>query len=121
MDVCYAYLLIPVFHNKNKIKYSGPYNVGPLRKKSINVHNLTKMLIKEFKIDYKIYIKKENYIESKYLFLNSNKIKKKLKWKPSINISKSIKNIATWYKNYFKKKNLLKISNIQIKDYFYYQ
>ena len=121
MDVCYAYLLIPVFHNKNKMKYSGSYNVGPLRKKSINVYNLTKKLTKEFKIDYKIHIKKENYIESKYLFLNSNKIKNKLKWKPSINISKSIKNIAIWYNDYFKKKNLLKISNIQIKNYFYYQ
>ena len=121
LDVCYAYLLIPIFHNKNKFKYSGPYNVGPLRKKSINVNNLTKILMKEYKMDYKILKKKNNYIESKYLFLNSNKIKKSLKWKPSMNIYKSIKNIANWYKNYHDKKNLIKITNLQIKEYFNFQ
>ena len=121
LDVCYAYLLIPIFHYKNKIKYSGPYNVGPLRKKSISVYKLTKMLIKELKINYKIFVKKEKYRESKYLFLNSNKIKKKLNWKPYINISKSIKNLACWYNDFFQKKNLIKITNSQIKDYFNHQ
>ena len=79
LDVCYAYLLIPIYHNINKKKYSGPYNVGPLNKRSLNVYNLTKLLTKELGVKYKIKVKKNNFIESKHIFLNSNKIIKKIK------------------------------------------
>ena len=119
LDVCYAYVLIPIYHYKNKKKYSGPYNVGPLKRTSFKVSQLTKLLIKDFGVNYKIKLKKQKFTESKNLFLNSKKINKKLKWKPYFNIYMSSKNIVEWYKVYFNKKNLFKITNYQIKNYFY--
>ena len=75
LDVCYGYLLIPIFHYKNKVKYSGPYNVGPFEKKYINVLNLTKKFSKVIGKKYKIKVRKIKFIESRLLLLNSQKIK----------------------------------------------
>ena len=90
-----------------------------MKRTSFKVSQLTKLLIKDFGVNYKIKLKKQKFTESKNLFLNSKKINKKLKWKPYFNIYMSSKNIVEWYKVYFNKKNLFKITNYQIKNYFY--
>ena len=118
LDVCYAYLLIPIFHYKNKDKYCGPYNVGPFEKKYINVLNLTKKFTKIIGKSYKIRIKKNNFTESKLLLLNSKKIKKLLKWSPLYNFEKSIYSTAIWYKEYLEKKDIKKFTYLQIQNYF---
>lgn len=117
-DVCTAYLLIPIFHYKNKMKYSGPYNVGPNNKKLLNVSKLTTLFLNCFNSEYRIYKRKLNFIESKYLFLNSNKIKKNLFWRQKYSIVKSLVVTAEWYKNYLKKRNVYHFSNNQICKYF---
>ena len=58
---------------------------------------------------------------SNLLSLNSNKIKRELKWLPYYNIKKSIEMTANWYKNFLLKKNLYKFSNNKIKSFFDYQ
>lgn len=117
-DVCKGYLLIPPHHYKNKKYYSGPYNIGPLSKKFMNVSNLTKNFIKFF--DDKIIIKKKKsrFVESKYLLLNSNKIKTKLKWKPKYSVYDSLKLSSDWYLAYLKKKDISEFSYFQIKKFF---
>jgi dTDP-D-glucose 4,6-dehydratase len=50
--------------------------------------------------------------------LKSKKAISKLKWLPKYNINQTIRYTTDWYKNYFKKKNLLKFSQTQIKNYF---
>ena len=118
LDVCYAYLLIPVFHYKNSKKYNGPYNVGPLDKKFINVFNLTKKFTTMIGRKYKIKYKKQKFIESKLLLLDSNKIKNLLKWSPTYDLDKGIKISASWYKSYLKKEDIRKFTDKQIKNYF---
>ncbi len=118
LDVCYAYLLIPLFHYKDKKKYSGPYNVGPSSKKIVNVLNLTKKFTSIICKNFKINFKKDKFIESKLLILSSKKIYHLLKWSPSYNFEKSILKTALWYKNYLNKKNIKEFSFLQIKDYF---
>ena len=118
LDVCYAYILIPFFHYKNKNKYSGPYNVGPPEKKKLNVLNLTLLFLKHLGSNLKIKKKKIKYIESKQIFLDTSKIKRKLKWKQKLNNEISLKITAQWYKNYLKKKEILKETNKQINNYF---
>ncbi len=121
LDVCYAYLLIPIFHYKNKNKYNGPYNVGPFEKKLINVKALTKKFLFILGKKYKIQTKKEKFVESKLLVLNSNKIKKTLKWKPMYNFTTSIEKTAEWYKNFLEKRDMRKFTDMQIKNYFFNQ
>jgi UDP-glucose 4-epimerase len=50
--------------------------------------------------------------------LNSNKSKKTLNWRPKYNLEESIKLISFWHKEFLAKKNILKISQKQILDYF---
>ena len=118
LDVCYGYLLIPIFHYKNKVRYSGPYNVGPFEKKYINVLNLTKKFSKVIGKKYKIKVRKIKFIESRLLLLNSQKIKKLLKWFPLYNFDKSIYVTALWYKYYLEKKDIKKFTYSQIENYF---
>jgi CDP-glucose 4,6-dehydratase len=118
LDVCYAYLLIPIYHYRNTNKYIGPYNVGPSNKKFVNVLDLTRKFTLILGKHYKIKFKKKRFIESKLLLLDSKKINKLLKWSPSYNLEKSIKNTALWYKNYLEKKNIKKFTDLQIKNYF---
>lgn len=118
LDVCLAYILIPIFHYKNKKKYSGPYNVGPSQKIKLNVLNLTKLFIKNLGYEFKIVKKKTKFIESKQIFLEIQKIKKFLNWKPLMNYQLSIKLTADWYKNYLKKKDIVKTTFYQINNYF---
>ena len=119
LDVCYAYLLIPIFHYKSKKKYSGPYNVGPSNKRLINVLSLTKKFTSIVGIKFRISFKKKNrFTESKLLVLSSKKIFNLLKWSPLYNFEKSILKTALWYKNYLDKKNIKEFSETQIKNYF---
>ena len=73
LDVCLAYILIPIFHYKNRKKYSGPYNVGPSQKIKLNVLNLTKLFIKNLGYEFKIVKKKTKFIESKQIFWRHKK------------------------------------------------
>jgi hypothetical protein len=50
--------------------------------------------------------------------LNSDKSKKKLNWKAKYNLAESIKLISLWHKEFLAKRNILKISQKQIIDYF---
>ena len=119
LDVCYAYLLIPIFHYKNKRKYSGPYNVGPSNKKLVNVLSLTKKFTSIIGTNFKIKIKKQDkFTESKLLVLSSKKIFNLLKWSPFYNFEKSILKTGLWYKNYLDKKNIKEFTETQIKNYF---
>ena len=119
LDVCYAYLLIPIFHYKNKKKYSGPYNVGPSIKRLVSVLSLTKKFTSIVGIKFRISSKEKNrFTESKLLVLSSKKIFNLLKWSPLYNFEKSILKTAVWYKNYLDKKNIKEFSETQIKNYF---
>jgi CDP-glucose 4,6-dehydratase len=119
LDVCYAYLLIPLFHYNNKKKFSGPYNVGPFNKKLVNVLSLTKKFTSIIGTNFKInFRKKDRFTESKLLVLSSKKIFNLLKWKPLYNFEKSILKTAQWYEIYLNKKNIKEFSETQIKNYF---
>ena len=56
--------------------------------------------------------------ETLVLRLNCAKAKKQLNWKRLWNTSISIKKTSNWYKAYLEKKNVLKLVNNQINDYF---
>ncbi len=51
------------------------------------------------------------------LDLNSEKANKKLKWKPFLNINKTLSLTADWYIANKKKKDMFNISSKQISDF----
>ena len=51
--------------------------------------------------------------------LNSDKSKKILNWQPKYNLEQSIKLTSFWFKELLAKKNILKVTQKQIMNYFH--
>ena len=112
--------LLELLTKKNK-NFSSAWNFGPSSKNFYSVSDIINFINNDFNSKIKIKIKNnssKNFEESKVLLLKSKKAISKLKWLPKYNINQTIKYTTDWYKNYFKKKNLLKFSQTQIKNYF---
>jgi len=95
LEPLYGYLLLLMKLSKKKKFVENSWNFGPN-----NSNNKSNM-----------------YYESKVLMLNSEKSKKILQWYPKYNLRDTIKLISSWYKNFFRKKNILKTSEKLIIDY----
>jgi CDP-glucose 4,6-dehydratase len=97
------------------------FNFGPRKLNNQSVSNVINLINKDFDNSVKV-IKKnssvKNYNESKILTLNSNKSKKILNWQNKCSLELSIKLTSVWFKDYLKKKNILKLTQNQILNYF---
>ena len=102
---------------QNPKKYSGIYNIGPKNMAVKKVKDLVKIFSKNFKFKYK-FQKKNILNETKILRLNINKSKKKLNFSSKLNFEKSINLTISWYRNFLDNKNMINISENQIKYYY---
>ena len=120
LDVIHAYSLIPLHQSLIKKRYDS-WNLGPnICEKKINVQNLVKKFLKHFNNnkDFKIIINKRKQIESEVLMLNSNKIRKEVKWKDIYTIDETLMQIAEWYNIYHTNKSKIKkFSDKLLKDF----
>ena len=113
-----GYLLIGhnLINKKLKRNLLPSWNFGPELRNCKNVETITKLFLKRLKVK-KLKIRTENkkkFHESKFLSLNINKAKKELKWKPRLNLEKTISFTADWYKKYFDKADVEKFTDNQI-------
>lgn len=113
LEVCYFYLSL--IENSHKFKKVGiSWNFGP--KKSYSVGQLLKIFAKN-KIKIPKVTKKKFFEEKKYLRINVTK-SKSFGYENKLSISQSINLTIDWYKSYkFDKKNIHKITDIQINNY----
>jgi CDP-glucose 4,6-dehydratase len=121
IDPLYGYLLLLIKLYKKENSISSCWNFGPDKLNNKSVNYVINLINKEFKDSVRIIKKKynsKNYYESKVLMLNSNKSRTKLKWRAKYNLNHSIKLISFWHKKFLEKKNILKISQDQILNYF---
>lgn len=117
-DVLNGYFFVTEKCYKNPLKFSGPWNFGPEKNGHLTVAELIELFNKKLKIKMSISHKADNaFSEEKYLFLNINKAKKKLRWKPKLKVEKLIKYTLEWYQNYYSKKDMLEFSLKQIKNF----
>jgi CDP-glucose 4,6-dehydratase len=122
LDPLNGYLLLLMkLYKKQKLANSS-FNFGPRKLNNQSVSYVINLINKDFNNSV-IVIKKNNsikdYNESKILMLNSNKSKKILNWQNKYNLTQSIKLTSLWFKEYLKKKNILKATQDQILNYFY--
>ena len=113
-----GYLLIGhnLINKKLKRNLLPSWNFGPELRNCKNVETITKLFLKRLNVK-KLKIRTENkkkFYESKFLSLNINKAKKELKWKPRLNLEKTISFTADWYKKYFDKADVEKFTDNQI-------
>jgi CDP-glucose 4,6-dehydratase len=121
IDPLYGYLLLLMQLHKKKKFIENTWNFGPNKINNKSVSYVIGAINKEFKNSVRVINKNSNsnkYHESKILMLNSDKSKKKLNWKAKYNLAESIKLISLWHKEFLAKRNILKISQKQIIDYF---
>jgi len=121
IDPLYGYLLLLIKLQKKKKLNENSLNFGPNKSNNQSVNEIINLINKEFNYSVKIIKKKLNsrkYYESQVLMLNSLKAKKFLGWKAKYNLKESIKLVSIWHKEFLEKKNILKISEKQIMDYF---
>jgi CDP-glucose 4,6-dehydratase len=122
LDPLYGYLLLLMkLYKKQKLANSS-FNFGPRKLNNQSVCNVINLINKDFNNSVKV-IKKNSsvkkYNESKILTLNSNKSKKILNWQNKYSLEQSIKLTSLWFKDYLKKKNILKATQEQILNYFH--
>ena len=121
IDPLYGYLLLLMKLYKKKKFINNSWNFGPDKSNNKSVNDVINLINQEFNNSVKV-IKTNGspnkFYESKVLMLNSDKSKKNLNWKAKYNLKESIKLIASWNKEFLAKKNILKISQKQIIDYF---
>jgi CDP-glucose 4,6-dehydratase len=121
IDPLNGYLLLLMQLYKKKKLANSSFNFGPRKLSNQSVSNVINLVNKDFNNFVKV-IKKNNsakdYNESKILMLNSNKSKKILNWQNKYNLAQSIKLTSLWFKEYLKKKNILKVTQDQILNYF---
>jgi CDP-glucose 4,6-dehydratase len=120
LDPLYGYLLLLMKLYKKQRFEDHCWNFGPEKSSNKSVAYIVDLMNKEFDNSVKVIKKKnilKNYYETKLLMLNSEKSKKKLSWKAQYNLNDSIKLISDWYKQFLKKKNVLKICQEQILNF----
>ena len=112
-DCLFGYILLAYKLKKKRILFSGSWNFGPTHsgfpaKKIVNI--FAKYLSFKNKIKV-IQLKKNKYLETKNLHLNTTKVRSKLKYENSLNIFQSLKLTADWYDMYLKKRSSLEMIN----------
>ena len=102
----------------NNIEFSEDWNFGPENHEDITVKELAETFIKLWRSRNYIIEKMQSYNEANYLQLDISKTKRELKWTPRYNFNAALKETVNWYKAYYKKENMNKITENQIKEYF---
>ena len=119
LEPLYGYLLLAEkLYSKKGVNFSKAWNFGPKKENNTNVYDLAKKLKKLTNSKSKISTSKlKNFSEAKYLYLDSSKSVKFLKWKKILNLKQTLNLINDWHQAFLKKKDLRKITISQI-EYF---
>ena len=119
LEVLFGYLKLAFLLKKKFIKSNEAFNFGPYRSNKMKVIDLVKEMRRHWKkVEWKVSSKNNNsYKEARLLQLNSNKAKRKLKWKCILSQEQTIKFVSEWYKSFYAKNSKKIISNQQINYY----
>lgn len=110
--------LIEKYWNENTNDFS--YNFGPDFEQCLSVKDVTEILLKYFdkKLnDLIIYGNETNLHESKLLFLDCTKSKSNIGWNSIFTTEESLIKTSEWYKCFYEKGNIIKLSLNQIISY----
>ena len=114
LDTLTGYLKLAEHGFSNK-KVSGAWNFGPKKSYSVNQilqYCLKEKIINNFK-ENKSFINKE----TPRLMLDSTKSYSVIKWRPKLNLSKSLYYTFEWYKNYILNKDMKIFTTQQIQKF----
>jgi CDP-glucose 4,6-dehydratase len=117
LDCLYGYLLLAKSQYNNK-DISGSYNFGPNEESMITTGDLASLFCEKWQSIKWINKSDHGPHEANFLKLDCSKAKKVLHFEPKIPIEKAIELVVEWHKAYINKKDLNKITDKQILNYF---
>ena len=120
LEAIWGYLLLASKMKKEKKLHGEVFNFGPINTNNYSVLQVVKTMKENWeKVSWKIpKSKKKSFYESSLLKINSNKAKKKIKWKCILTFSETVQMVVNWYKiNDTNSKTIYKTTINQIKDY----
>lgn len=104
LEAIYGYILLAANLSKNLNLHGESFNFGPSKNKNYSVISLIKTMKKFWKdIQWKVE-KNSNFKETNLLILNTEKVKKKIKWKSILKFEENVSMVIDWYKNFYLKK-----------------
>ena len=117
IEPIFGYLKLAQSQYEKKILHKNSnWNFGPNKKSFIKVIDIVKKIKKQKKIRLKIK-KKQDFIETNDLKIDSKKAKKFLKWFSKWDLNKSLNNVIEWNDLFNKNRNAKKICEDQITNY----
>lgn len=118
LEALNGYLYLAISLHKSTILNGESFNFSSNKIKNISVIAFLKIIKKSWPtISWKI-LKKKKFKESSLLQLNNLKARSKLRWKPKLTMNETVSFVIEWYKEtHLKKKNVLKISTLQILNF----
>jgi CDP-glucose 4,6-dehydratase len=118
LESLYGYLLLAKKLYEGKRKFSGAWNFGPEKKNYLTVKEIVEKTLKILKRGS--YIIKRDPIkhEAEFLRLDISKAKNVLGWKPVFGIDQALQLTLDWYKSFYNKEDIIKITNQQIESFF---
>ena len=115
--MCYLLIAKEQFFNHS---ICGAYNIGPDSCDFSSTQKLIDLFAKQCHGEFKYIIKGDNGPhEASFLSLDNNKIKATFGWSPKINIEEAIILTAEWYDAWRNNKDLVTITEKQIRGYFH--
>ena len=123
LEPIFVYITLAMLQYYQPEVYQGAYNVGPDDLSCINTEELVYQFCSEWELisgQKPIWYPDETkatFHETKFLKLNSNKLKEKLAWKPRWNIENAIQETVEWYEAYVSKEEVQMLTREQIRRY----
>lgn len=118
LDSVCAYLLV-AHKQYGDLSFAGAYNIGPNSKDNIKTGNLVEMFCRQWGNGSDWIIQKERDAphEAKYLYLDCEKAKRILGWKPVWGIKETVAYTVQWYKVYCAGSGIPECMENQIYDF----
>jgi CDP-glucose 4,6-dehydratase len=113
-----GYMLLAKKLYEGKKEFSGAWNFGPEEKNYLTVQEIVEKTFKTLKRGSYIVKRDNKKHEADFLKLNIGKAKKLLRWRPIFDIDKTLKLTLNWYRSFYNKEDVVKITNQQIKLFF---
>ena len=113
------FFILAILKKTKKTNKPEIFNIAPNLKSNIKVIKLIDLIKKigGYK-KFKTIVKKNSQYESSILRLSSLNAKRKINYKPKLNLENTIKLTIDWYDTYYKKKDIYNYSLKQLKNYF---
>lgn len=118
LEPLYGYLLLAEKLYEGEKNLSGAWNFGPKEKNYLTVGSLVEKTLKMLKKGSRVIKKDSTKHEADFLRLDISKAKTILGWRPTFDFDRTLKLTLDWYRTFYNKKEVINVTNQQIKLFF---